>query len=195
MTKSWSPERRLAQKERARKLYEEGRFGGPGRGQGRKPKRRLQLSMFCPHCGGSLEGLRLDTEGGNVRGSFYTRRAADGTLEIVDMDDDAGFDDVGHFQALTNAIEALATAQPVINVNVPEQPVSAPRKIEFERDSSGRVIAAEEVDTDVLRKGQSVSVVNQRGVVTGFSRDRNHVYVRFSKGARKVPVEDVTPVR
>ncbi|CAN5184139.1 hypothetical protein BH09ACT13_BH09ACT13_04970 [soil metagenome] len=145
MTKSWSPERRLAQKERARKLYEEGRFGGPGRGQGRKPKRRLQLSMFCPHCGGSLEGLRLDTEGGNVRGSFYTRRAADGTLEIVDLGDDVG----------------LGLGD----------------------------------DTDMFRIGQSVSVVNQRGVITGFSRDRNHVYIRFSKGARKVPVEEVTPVR
>jgi len=139
---TWSPERREAQRQRARNLYEKGKFGGAGRGQGRKPKRRLELSMSCPHCGGSLEGLRLDTEGGNVRGSFYTRRAADGTLEIVDLDDDVGCDD----------------------------------------------------DPETLRKGQSISVAGQRGVVTGFSRDRNHVYVRFSKGARKVPVEEVTPV-
>ena len=48
----------------------------------------------------------------------------------------------------------------------------------------------------IARRNDYRRLINgQRGVVTGFSRDRNHVYVRFSKGARKVPVEEVTPVR
>lgn len=142
MTKGWTPERRLAQKERARKLYEEGRFGGPNRGQGRKPRHRLDLSMSCPHCGGSLEGLRLDTGGGAVSGSFYTRYDERGDIAIVYLDDYVGLS-----------------------------------------------------DSETLRTGQSVSVAGQRGVLTGFSRDRGHVYVRFGKGARKVPVDEVTPVR
>jgi hypothetical protein len=147
VTKGWSPERRLAQQARARKLYEAGRFGGPNMGQGRRPRRRLDLSTSCPHCGGSLEGLRLDAGGGNVSGSFYTRRAETGELEIVDLDD-VGFDDVA---------------------------------------------LSEEADT--LRRGQAVLVAGRRGVLTGFSHDRNHVYVRFSTGARKIPVDEVTPVR
>lgn len=153
MSKGWTPERRLAQKQRARKLYEEGRFGGPGRGQGRKPKRRLDLSVSCPHCGGSLEGLRLDSGGGTVNkdeltasDSFVVLR--DGTFVKLD-DDDMGFDDVGF--------------------------------------SDG---------SETLRWGQSVSVTGQRGSITGFSRDRDHVYVRFDRGgARKVPVDEVGSVR
>jgi hypothetical protein len=135
-------------------LHRQGKFGGPGMGQGRKPKRRLDLSAStCPHCGGSLEDMqptakvRTETKsGGNVGRSFGTRRAADGTLEIVYLD--AGFDDV----ALSEAGETL-------------------------------------------RKGQSVNVAGRRGVITGFSRDRDHVYVRFGDSARKVSVDEVTPVR
>ncbi len=83
-----------------------------------------------------------------MRGSFYTRYNERGEIEIVDLDDDVGFDDVG----------------------------------------LGK-------DLDTLRKGQSVSVTSQHGVITGFSRDRDHVYVRFDRGARKAPVDEVTPVR
>jgi hypothetical protein len=104
--------------------------------------------MSCPHCGGSLEGLRLDAGGGPVSRSFYTRYDERGDIEIVDLDDDVGFNDVGFSEV-----------------------------------------------RDALRKGGSVSVGGHRGVVTGFSRDRNHVYVRFDRGARKIPVEEAQPVR
>jgi hypothetical protein len=55
---AWTPERRDAQREVARRLIAEGRFGGPGRGQGRRPKPRLALSwqITCPGCGRRLGG-------------------------------------------------------------------------------------------------------------------------------------------
>jgi len=38
---TWTPERRAKQAEVAKRLIQEGRFGGPGRGQGRKRKKRV----------------------------------------------------------------------------------------------------------------------------------------------------------
>lgn len=40
MSTAWTPERRQKQSELAKRLVEEGKIGGPGRGQGRKPQKR-----------------------------------------------------------------------------------------------------------------------------------------------------------
>lgn len=54
----WTLARRQAQRERAQVLVAEGRFGGPGRGQGRKPRPRLDIgwSVICPKCGTDIHG-------------------------------------------------------------------------------------------------------------------------------------------
>jgi hypothetical protein len=40
MSSPWTPERRKKQSDLAKRLVEEGKIGGPGRGQGRKPIKR-----------------------------------------------------------------------------------------------------------------------------------------------------------
>lgn len=54
----WTPERRADQRERAQQLVAQGRFGGAGRGQGRKRRPRLQITwgVVCPGCGAEIRG-------------------------------------------------------------------------------------------------------------------------------------------
>ena len=42
-----------------------------------------------------------------------------------------------------------------------------------------------------LVRGQDVTVAGRHGTITGFARDRDHAYVRFDDGARKIAVEEL----
>jgi hypothetical protein len=146
MSSGWSPERREAQRQRAIRLHQEGRFGGPGMGQGRKPKRNHLDLATCPHCGGSLW---LDTH--DEKGTT--------------MDD-------------VTASDSFVVLRDGSIVKLPKH------------DDDARGVALAE-DATPLRRRQAVTVAGRRGVITGFSSDHNHVFVRFGDHAQKVDVDEV----
>ena len=114
MTSSWTPERKEKQREIAKRLVEEGKFGGAGRGQGRprKPRASEKVAELVAGDGRRIyERLMSILENGTDSNSILAvrelRAIEENERKIADDDQDREIDNMKKDQLLAVVINQL----------------------------------------------------------------------------------------
>jgi len=110
----WTPERREKQREIAKKLVEEGRFGGAGRGQGRpkKPRASERVAELVARDGQKIYDrlmkiLEEGTDSNSILAIREIRAIEENERKIIDQEDQQAIDNLKKDQLLALVITQL----------------------------------------------------------------------------------------
>ena len=114
MTSSWTPERKEKQREIARRLVEEGKFGGAGRGQGRprKPRASEKIAELVAGDGRRIYDrlmsiLENGTDSNSILAVRELRAIEENERKIADDDENREIDNMKKDQVLALVVGKL----------------------------------------------------------------------------------------